>query len=157
MTSLVLPAYNPGPAVEWTWADVQRFLAERAARSDPWEAVFVLDGCTDGTEERLAALNRHTTYPSRVVSYSPNRGKGYAVRTGLLAARGQHRVFTDIDLAYSFEEVVRVADELKAGADVAVASREHSDSQILLPASVLGYAYRRRKPPGVVFAQQPGG
>ena len=51
MTSLVFPAYNPGPAVERTWAAVRDFLR---ARPDPWEALFVCDGCTDGT----AALAR---------------------------------------------------------------------------------------------------
>jgi dolichyl-phosphate beta-glucosyltransferase len=143
VTSLVIPAYNPGPEVERTWAAVLRFLAERAGRSDPWEAVFVLDGCTDGTPERLERLARFADVPVRVVSYSPNRGKGHAVRIGLLAARGARRVFTDVDLAYPFEDIVRVADALKDGAAVAVASREHPDSQILLPANVLGYAFRR--------------
>ena len=141
MISLVLPAYNPGPGVEQTWLAVAGFLAERARLGDAWEAVFVLDGCTDGTPERLRKLADDSRM--RVVSYAPNRGKGYAVRQGLLAARGSLRVFTDIDLAYSFDEVLRVADALRSGAQVAIASREHPQSQILMPASVLGYAYRR--------------
>lgn len=143
MTSLVIPAYNPGPDVERTWDAVRRFVAERADHSDPWEAVFVLDGCTDGTPERLAELTRTAGPRMRVVDYAPNRGKGYAVRAGLLAARGAHRIFTDVDLAYSFDDVLRLADALASGAAVAVASREHPHSQILLPAGVLGYAYRR--------------
>lgn len=142
MTSLVLPAYNPGPTVERTFAAVRDFLR---ARPDPWEVVFVLDGCTDGTGDRLDGLIADAGDPRvRVVRYHPNRGKGYAVRTGLLAARGRYRIFTDIDLAYRFDDVARVADELAHGADVAIASREHPDSQIQLPVRVLGYAYRRR-------------
>jgi dolichyl-phosphate beta-glucosyltransferase len=47
-----------------------------------------------------------------VIGYSPNRGKGYAVRAGLLAARGRFRIFTDVDLAYRLADVARVADEL---------------------------------------------
>lgn len=140
VTSLVLPAYNPGPAVDRTWFAVERFVA---GRPDPWEAVFVLDGCTDGTPDRLARLSERGDPRVRVVSYTPNRGKGYAVRTGLLAARGARRIFTDVDLAYPFEDVLRVAAELRAGAAVAIASREHPESQITLPAPVLSYAYRR--------------
>lgn len=141
MTSLVLPAYNPGSDVERVWRAVAAFLA---GRPDPWEAVFVLDGCTDGTAERLGRLAETDPAPVRVVSYPRNRGKGYAVRTGLLAARGAHRIFTDVDLAYSFDDVIRVAAALRAGAAVAIASREHPDSRLILPAALLGRASRRR-------------
>jgi dolichyl-phosphate beta-glucosyltransferase len=142
VTSLVFPAYNPGPSVARTWAAVRDFFR---ARPDPWEAVFVCDGCTDGTAERLHALAAESNDPRlRVLSYTPNRGKGYAVRTGLLAARGDWRVFTDVDLAYGFGDVSRIADELKAGSAVAIASRDHPDSEMTLPVRMLGYVYRRR-------------
>lgn len=140
VTSLVFPSYNPGPAAERTLQAVRDFLR---ARPDPWEALFVCDGCTDGTPERLRTLIGDDPR-FRVIDYSPNRGKGYAVRAGLLAARGRVRVFTDVDLAYRFDDIARVADELRSGAAVAVASREHPESQIQLPPRFLGYAYRRR-------------
>jgi dolichyl-phosphate beta-glucosyltransferase len=139
---LVLPAYNPGPAVERTWAEVGRFVR---SRPDPWEAVFVLDGCTDGTADRLAALAAVDPHPRvRVIGYPANRGKGYAVRTGLLAVAGRYRLFTDVDLAYPFADVLRVADALRAGAAVAAASRDHPESEIRVPVRALGYVYRRR-------------
>ncbi|QEL15040.1 glycosyltransferase [Limnoglobus roseus] len=141
MISLVLPAYNPGAAVEQTWHALRDFLR---SRPEPWEAVIVLDGCTDGTVERLQKLQSAADHRLRVISYSPNRGKGYAVRTGLQAARGDIRLFTDIDLAYGFDDVVRVADEVASGAPVAVASRTHPESILQLPAKLLGYAYRRK-------------
>lgn len=141
MTSLVLPAFNPGAQVELTFAAVRDFLRGRP----DWEAIFVLDGCTDDTEDRLTnRLVDADDSRMRYVAYAPNRGKGYAVRTGLLAARGAYRIFTDVDLAYRFDDILRVADELHAGAAVAVASREHPDSELQLPAHLLGYAYRRR-------------
>lgn len=138
MTSLVLPAYNPGPAIDATWDRLSDFLRSRA---EPWEAVIVLDGCTDGTAERLRDLEPDRRI--RVIEVETNRGKGHAVRTGLLAARGERRLFTDIDLAYDFDDVLRVADALRAGAPVAIASRTHPDSEIRLPAHLLGYAWRR--------------
>lgn len=142
MTSLVFPAYNPGPAIDRTFAAAREFLR---TRPDPWEVLFVLDGCTDGTADRLAELTRAADDPRlRVLDGHPNRGKGFAVRTGLLAARGRYRLFTDVDLAYRFADVARVADELRAGAVVAIASREHPDSRVELPPGLVGYAYRRR-------------
>lgn len=144
MFSLILPAYNPGPSVETTWRAVARFLDEQAGSGTTWEALFVLDGCTDGTDNRLAALAAEGDARIRVLGYPKNRGKGHAVRVGLLAARAQYRIFTDVDLAYSFEEVLRVANSLRAGADVAIASREHPESRLRVPPSLLGYTFRRR-------------
>jgi dolichyl-phosphate beta-glucosyltransferase len=140
LTSLVFPAYNPGPLVERTWGEVKEFL-RRAPGS--WEVLFVCDGCTDGTPERLADLTRAEADRVRVLSHAPNHGKGYAVRRGLEAARGQWRLFTDVDLAYGFDDILRVAETLHAGADVAIGSRLHPQSRLLLPPTLQGYAYRR--------------
>jgi dolichyl-phosphate beta-glucosyltransferase len=140
LTSLIFPAYNPGPQVERTWNEVQSFLRDAPGS---WEVLFVCDGCTDGTADRLARLARRHAEQVRVLHYAPNRGKGHAVRTGLQAARGSFRLFTDIDLAYGFEEVLRVARALWEGAEVAVASRTHPDSRVVLPSGLLGYAFGR--------------
>ena len=144
MFSLILPAYNPGPEIEQTWRSVARFVSDQAVRGVEWEAVYVLDGCTDGTDDRLAALGAGNDPRTRVLGYANNRGKGHAVRTGLLAARGAHRIFTDVDLAYSFDDVLRLAEALRGGADVAIASREHPESRVQIPPTLLGYTYRRR-------------
>lgn len=143
MFSLILPTYNAGAEIERTWHAVARFVSEQAAGGTAWEAVFVLDGCTDGTDDRLAALAPGAPH-LRVIGYPRNRGKGHALRTGLLAARGDHRIFTDVDLAYSFDDVLRVAAALRDGAEVAIASREHPASRLQLPPALLGYTFRRR-------------
>ena len=65
------------------------------------------------------------------------------MRKGLLAAHGRYRVFTDVDLAYSFDDIVRVAETLWQGSRVAVASRDHPESTLTIPVRNLGYAYRR--------------
>jgi dolichyl-phosphate beta-glucosyltransferase len=143
VTSLVLPVFNPGAAIEQTWLAVRQFLAARAKQSDSWEALFVLDGCTDETPERLARLANRNDGCMRVLDDPINRGKGYAVRSGLLAARGSIRIFTDVDLAYSFEDILHVAASIRAGALVAVGSRSHPDSRIQIPPHVLGYTFRR--------------
>src|SRR5207253_4673324 len=108
-----------------------------------WEVLFVCDGCTDGTPARLAQLNRGGDGRVRVLSYAANKGKGYAIRQGLEAARGDWRLFTDVDLAYGFDDILRVAYALQAGAQVAIASRSHPESQMMLPTRLQGYAYRR--------------
>jgi dolichyl-phosphate beta-glucosyltransferase len=138
--SLVFPTYNPGPALEKTWRQVNDFLD---SAPEPWEVLFVCDGCTDGTPLRLAEWCSTQRPRIRMLSYAPNRGKGYAVRRGLEAARGEWRLFTDVDLAYGFDDVRRVADTLRAGAEVAIASRTHAESRLIMPVALQGYAYRR--------------
>jgi dolichyl-phosphate beta-glucosyltransferase len=137
--SLVFPAYNPGPRLTRTLNDLDQFL-----NSTPsiWELVFVLDGCTDGSNDVLRNW-QPSRGTARVLSYSPNRGKGYAVRQGLLAAQARYRIFTDIDLAYPFSDVLRVARELRNGAEVVIGSRAHPDSQLTIPSSLLGHTFRR--------------
>jgi dolichyl-phosphate beta-glucosyltransferase len=140
LTSLILPAFNPGAFIDRTWREIRQFL-RRA--SSPWEVLFVCDGCTDGSAERLEELSREEPDRVRVLAYRPNRGKGHAVRRGLEAARGRWRLYTDVDLAYSFDDITRVAAALRGGADVAIASRNHPESRLLLAPSLTCYAYRR--------------
>jgi len=128
--------------VDRTWQAVVEFVS---TRPDPWEALFVCDGCSDGTADRLNRLAEATgDRRIGVLHYPKNRGKGHAVRAGLLAARGNIRVFTDVDLAYGFDDILCVANAVRAGSLVAIASREHPESLLQLPPGYLGYAYRRR-------------
>jgi dolichyl-phosphate beta-glucosyltransferase len=141
LTSLIFPTYNPGPGIEGTWEAVREFFSSARER---WEIIFVCDGCTDGSPERLRRLGAFGGLAQRVLSYPINRGKGHAVRQGLLAARGQWRIFADVDLAYGFDEIERVARTLRQGAAVAIASREHPESEVQCPTRLLGYLFRRR-------------
>jgi dolichyl-phosphate beta-glucosyltransferase len=138
--SLILPTYNPGPILETTLPAVEHWLREDGRG---WEVLFVCDGCTDGTPDRLSQWAATIGPAVRVAAYERNRGKGYAVRHGLQLASGQYRLFTDVDLAYGFDDVCRLVDALRAGADVAIGSRLHPDSRVLLPPRLQFYAYRR--------------
>jgi dolichyl-phosphate beta-glucosyltransferase len=138
--SLIFPTYNPGPALAKTWLEIKGFLDHVGSG---WEIIFVCDGCTDGTPELLDQLRKEDHDRVHTLVYSPNRGKGYAVRQGLAASRAKWALFTDVDLAYRFEDIVRLAEVLEAGADVAIASRVHADSRLILPPALQGYAYRR--------------
>jgi dolichyl-phosphate beta-glucosyltransferase len=140
LTSLIFPAYNPGPILERTWGQVEHFLRHEPGN---WEVLFVCDGCTDGSPARLEELIQGWRDRIRVLSYTPNRGKGFAVRHGLMAARGEWRIFSDVDLAYGFDDILRLAAALRAGSPVAIASRSHPDSQMVLPTRLQGYVYRR--------------
>ncbi|MBX9723140.1 MAG: glycosyltransferase, partial [Candidatus Obscuribacterales bacterium] len=63
----------------------------------------------------------------RVESYQPNRGKGYAVRHGMMAAKGEAMLINDADGSSPIEEVERLEESLSRGADVAIGSRAKPD------------------------------
>jgi glycosyltransferase involved in cell wall biosynthesis len=89
------------------------------------------DGSPDATAEEAVAAG------ARVLRLEANRGKGAAVRAGVLAARGRSVVFTDADLAYPPEQVAAVVRELEDGWDVVVGSRRHPSSADAAGASAL--------------------
>src|SRR5437868_11189659 len=90
-----------------------------AVPADQW--VFVDDGSTDGTADRLAAAASRDPRVT-VVTHARNRGVGAAVRTGIAAARGDVVVTYDADRTYPAADAARLVAAVAAGADVATAS-----------------------------------
>ncbi len=124
--TVVIPAYNEKARLPATLAKIAPYL--RAAHPDH-EILVVDDGSTDGT----ADVARAAGLPSlSVIGYAPNRGKGYAVRQGMLDARGTRRLMTDADLSTPIEDLARLASALDTGADVAIGSRALRTSNVEL-------------------------
>jgi dolichyl-phosphate beta-glucosyltransferase len=97
--SLVIPAYNEEARLGATLQRVRRWLEVRALPAE----ILVVD---DGSADRTAAIASEALQGARgaVLTGEPNRGKGYAVRRGLLAARGRTVLITDADLSTPIEE-----------------------------------------------------
>jgi dolichyl-phosphate beta-glucosyltransferase len=106
--TVVLPCYNEAERLPQT---LQTLLAHLPATPGEVEVLVVDDGSTDATvtvAESVAAADGRV----RVLSYQPNRGKGFAVRTGMLAARGALVVFTDADGSYQPSDLDRIVAAL---------------------------------------------
>ena len=118
--SLIIPAYNEAERLPPYLSSIRAYLAD--AYPDAHEVLVVDDGSTDGTRELVT--DAAAQWPAlRLVCHPRNRGKGAAVRTGLLAARGEIRWIADADGATPIAEERRLRNALDSGADVVVASR----------------------------------
>jgi dolichyl-phosphate beta-glucosyltransferase len=124
--SVVIPAYNETARLPATLAKIDAYL--RAAHPDH-EILVVDDGSTDGTADAARAAGLRSL---SVIGYAPNRGKGYAVRRGMLAARGARRLMTDADLSTPIEDLAALSTALAAGADIAVGSRAVPTSNVVV-------------------------
>ncbi|MGA2589837.1 MAG: dolichyl-phosphate beta-glucosyltransferase [Bryobacteraceae bacterium] len=119
--SIIIPAYNEEKRLPAALRQVIEYL-----RRGGWpfaEILVVDDGSTDGTVQ--VAERMRAEYPDlRVLRNPGNRGKGYAVRHGMLECRGEWALFTDADLSAPIEELAKLWQAAEqAGVSVAVGSR----------------------------------
>ena len=119
--SLIVPAYNEGTRLGTTLRMITDYLQ---AQSYAWELLVIDDGSADATLALAEAFGvAHPALAIRVIA-NPHRGKAYAVRTGVQAARGKIVGFTDADLATPIETLADAIGQFAAGADVVIGSRE---------------------------------
>jgi dolichyl-phosphate beta-glucosyltransferase len=116
--SIVIPAYNERNRLPRTLLETIRWCNLNAPA---YEILVVDDGSTDDTlaiAELLAESDRNVRWLA-----CPHRGKGAAVRIGMLNARGQYVLFMDADGATSLADIQTLLVEMKKGRDVAIGSR----------------------------------
>jgi glycosyltransferase involved in cell wall biosynthesis len=120
--SLVIPAFNEADRIAKTLQESLQYLETTSPDS---EVIVVNDGSTDATSEVVRdVFSEPTRVATRLLEHFPNRGKGAAVRQGLLAASKPIGLFSDADLSTPIEEAPKLIEPIAAGElDVAFGSR----------------------------------
>ena len=118
LLSVIIPAWQEAKRMHKTIEGVESL---RAALPYPIEVILVDDGSTDGTADLAAAAGMK-------VIRRPHKGKGAAVRTGMLAANGMYRMIADADWSMRPEQTLLMLPPVLTGHDIAIASRELPDS-----------------------------
>src|SRR5919106_4839228 len=130
--SVIIPVFNQQDKVAYS---LRRITQVVKSYFKDYELIVVNDGSTDDTLTTLKYLaltdqQQHL----RILSYTPNRGKGYAVRQGILHSRGEVVMFLDGDLDIAPDSIKDYVESLST-ADLVIASKRHPESSVTIPRS----------------------
>jgi dolichyl-phosphate beta-glucosyltransferase len=120
--SVVIPAYNEEERLKRHVPAIRSHLAGKN-----YEIIVVNDGSKDGTARVAQELG------ARLIDLQPNRGKGGAVKAGMLAAQGRYVLFTDADQSTPIAEVDKLLVKLEAGYDMVIGSRSIPGAEVKQP------------------------
>ena len=109
--SLVIPAYNEARRIEACVRAVAEWSRTRPGNFD-WEVLLVDDGSTDGTADLARRAAAHERLDLNVLGYAHNRGKGAAIRVGVLTSAGDPVLVSDTDLSTPLSEWAKLAASL---------------------------------------------
>lgn len=137
--SVVIPAYNEEKNISNMLGDILSYFT---TNNFEYEVVVVDDGSRDSTLEKARGYNgkiKHFT----IIESSPNMGKGYALKKGMLAAHGDNILFLDADGSTAIKELDKFFDFLAEDYDIVIASRRVEGSSVKVPfkRKILGEIY----------------
>ena len=122
--SVIIPAYNEEKRIVKTIKRISEYMSDKFP---DYEIIVVNDGSKDNTVKVVEDLDLEKV---RVLNNPGNRGKGYAVRNGMLNSDGDVRLFSDADLATPIEELDKFMPYFKEGYDIVIGSRALKESNI---------------------------
>ncbi len=122
--SIIVPAYNEENRIEPFLNDLHSF----SKNFKNYEILLVNDGSTDNTLNIFEQF-KNKGNNVKIISYSKNKGKGYAVKTGIFNSKGKKIIFIDSDGSIPPKEILKMIDLLDKY-DAVVGSRAHKDSKI---------------------------
>ena len=131
--SIVIPIYNEHRRLQETFKRVSSFIA--MTKDVDVEVFFVDDGSVDESVRMLQGLIISSQSTAiKLIRYAPNRGKGHAVKMGILAATGDIILMSDADLSTPLEDWRKLYVAMQAGADLICGSRAVQGAHICVPA-----------------------
>lgn len=133
--SIIIPAFNEEFRLPKTLDSVYNYMESRGS---DFEVLIVDDGSLDGTASFVEEYSEKQP-KVKLVRYPVNRGKGYAVRVGMLEADGDYLIYNDADGSSPIEEIEKLVKSIESGVDIAFGSRAKPDESRVVDA----LAYRK--------------
>ncbi|MBI1746292.1 MAG: glycosyltransferase family 2 protein [Acidobacteria bacterium] len=126
--SIVIPAYNEERRIGKSLESIFTFLESEGV---PFEVVVVDDGSRDNTIGMVKAFLKGAPQ-GKLIQNEENRGKGFTVRRGMLAASGRHVIFSDADLSTPIQEARKFLPLLEKQYDIVIGSRQAAGSNVVV-------------------------
>lgn len=131
--SFVIPVYNEEKRLEKTFKALRELRLPSGLQLE--KIVFINDGSTDGTELQITSYKLQVTKKAKtqikIISYSQNMGKGYAVRQGMLATTSDYTLLFDADISTPLSELKKFAPLIKNNIDVIIGTRKNGKSTVV--------------------------
>jgi dolichyl-phosphate beta-glucosyltransferase len=125
--SIIIPAYNESNRIIQTITKIDKYLKDRIK---DYEIIVINDGSHDNTSEIISTAKKKTGN-LKLISYGQNKGKGYAIKQGVKAARGNIILITDADLSTPIEELEKLLIHYNNGYNIVIGSRGLTESNII--------------------------
>lgn len=126
--SIIIPVYNEERRLSIAFSEINSFAQTYAHMN--YEIIFVNDGSVDKTQDALDAYAcEHANV--RLVSYKDNKGKGHAVRKGMLEAKGEYRLMADADMSTSLFEIEQFLPLMKEHTPIIIGTRKNKGAVLV--------------------------
>ncbi|HLC69471.1 MAG TPA: dolichyl-phosphate beta-glucosyltransferase [Patescibacteria group bacterium] len=127
--SLVIPVFNEEKRLNKLFLALDDYISKPIIPLR--EIIFVDDGSTDGTKQSILDFQKKCLVEVVVVSYTPNQGKGNAVREGMLRAQGDYVLMFDADVSTPLGELSKFVGYLNEGVPILIGSRKLSGAKVV--------------------------
>ncbi len=147
--SFVIPIYNEKDRIKKTFKALYELELPRGL--DLKQIIFVNDGSSDNSviilQNEKTALEKKLKTTVKIISYVQNKGKGYAIKQGMLASKADYTLFFDADISTPLSEIKKFVPFINNGVDVIVGTRKNGESTVIkhqpLYRELLGKAFTR--------------
>ena len=132
--TIVMPCYNEGERI---YRNIMETITQVEKFCKSFRIIVVNDGSSDESDQEIMRAMQQDNRVGRI-TYIPNKGKGFAVRRGMLAAKSEYVAFLDADLElppHLLEDFLKTAegDKNTKGYDIVIGSKMHPESQVEYP------------------------
>lgn len=128
--SFVIPVYNEEKRLTKTFAALSELALPRGLKLN--EIIFVNDGSNDNSKLKIKNSKLKKDYKIKLVTYRKNRGKGFAIKQGMLESDADYTLFFDADMSTPLSQIAKFMPAIQKDVDVIIGTRKNGHSTVIV-------------------------